>query len=193
MVTGGYPFETTSDANLLDLYEKIIHADFVAPTHLPEDLQELLTQMLVKNPSNRADLVTIGNNSWSKQSFPLSETNQPLKYAYPPTKPDMGTNGPTSPVSNSISPLSQGLGPPRTLSPTNADTKSHRNSIFHFFSKGTMSPIRPEAHKCVTPVTTTLTSYLEELFAEEIEQELIDAGTIDQLCFDTDELGTLVT
>jgi len=56
MVSGKYPFEFAQDDDILDLYEKISKAEFKMPEGIDDDLKDLFTKMLEKDPEKRLSI-----------------------------------------------------------------------------------------------------------------------------------------
>lgn len=206
MLTGRYPFEITEEGNLLSLYEQIIAAQFEIPDFVSAEIQDMIRGLLKKNPTERFDHEQISRHAWYLQLYPLHLTNQPLMYTYltnsnspitpnsPPSVPALQINHQRHASSpRQLMPPANGSAPGQTrsltrlLSPT-SHSQLAAASKKSLASRLSLQPIRPETTKPTTPVTTTLTPFLLELFAEEIEAELDERGNLDQYCWDEGEL-----
>lgn len=248
MVTGKYPFELSSDANLFSLYEKIISGEYDTPSYLEPSLRELLEGMLRKNPAQRFSVKDIRLNSWVNQYYPITLTNQPLRYTYMQinqaespqlpgvSSPALDNSAQSSPtksetsflkiIENAPSDVSQGLKlsslgtshanstlgvslsgdsptsrPSTPLSPRNLLARSFAG-LYRAASKAgitasankmhrlqALKPLKPETPRPrVHPVITTLTPYLDLLFSKDLQRELEELGTMDEYCWDSDEL-----
>ena len=77
MTLGFYPSEDRNDTsrsrkNVQTMLEKIAHADHVIPKSLSSDLQDLLSRMLVKDPSHRITLDDITKHPWFLKDLDLN-------------------------------------------------------------------------------------------------------------------------
>ncbi|KAJ3010207.1 Serine/threonine-protein kinase stk11 [Thoreauomyces humboldtii] len=167
MLTGRYPFEFDEDGNLLVLYEKIMAAEFDMPVDFDEDLQDLLLGMLDRNPETRYTTSQILLHPWTRRHHWVV---QPPVLLYP-----ISADSPTTPSSTKgISPMS-----PRPQTPGGGGSNRSPTSgkpVIH-------------THKHITPCETTLIPYLDELYANEIEQELARDGKIEDLAGVLTDLG----
>jgi serine/threonine protein kinase len=73
MVSGKYPFEFAQDDDILDLYEKISKAEFKMPEGIDDDLKDLFTKMLEKDPEKRLSIREIKEHKWVKSYFPIPD------------------------------------------------------------------------------------------------------------------------
>ncbi|KNC96972.1 CAMK/CAMKL/LKB protein kinase, variant [Spizellomyces punctatus DAOM BR117] len=150
MLTGRYPFEFDEDGNLLVLYEKIMAGEFDMPSGFDDDLKDLLYGMLRKNPAHRLTTDQILSHPWTRTFFHESLKPPPPILTYP-THAD-----PSTPTESSKS----------TPSPTKSKDQKEKEQGNHPTTQ-------------FTPCETTLIPYLEELFADEIEEELERIGKVE--------------
>ncbi|RKO95892.1 kinase-like protein, partial [Caulochytrium protostelioides] len=149
MLTRRFPFDFDEELNLLSLYERIANGAFEMPAEFPADLQELMTQILHRDPKLRASVQDVLKHAWAQKPVLLTlKTLEPfLTYPVPPEEA-----APSTPVSPLKMPVLPGQPAPKGKA---------------------APPPRP-----VVPCITTLIPYLEELFMEEIEQTLATRGSL---------------
>jgi serine/threonine protein kinase len=122
MLSGLYPFEFLSEANILDLHDKIVKGTFSMPIEANDIIQDLLQGILNVDLTQRFTIQKIQNHPWIKTSF---------EYAAPPK-----------------------IATYNVQTPTAADM--------------------PE----FIPCQTTMLPFLEHMYKEELEAELLELGTI---------------
>ena len=61
MLTGKLPF---SGMSTNDLYRNIVHANFTMPINFSKDLQDLIKQMLKKDPKERITAKNAMDHAW---------------------------------------------------------------------------------------------------------------------------------
>ncbi|RKP02917.1 hypothetical protein CXG81DRAFT_10171, partial [Caulochytrium protostelioides] len=64
MLTRRFPFDFDEELNLLSLYERIANGAFEMPAEFPADLQELMTQILHRDPKLRASVQDVLKHAW---------------------------------------------------------------------------------------------------------------------------------
>ncbi|KAI9101742.1 kinase-like domain-containing protein [Phlyctochytrium arcticum] len=170
MLSGRYPFEFDEDGNLLILYEKIMAATFDMPADFPPEAQDLIYGMLRKDPKERLTTNEILSHPWTRTCFTEAMKRPPPVLAYPITASEAGTPTPTE--LPSASPLGKSVTSTTRSTTTTSNIKS---------DNGTRKPAITQ----VTPCETTLIPFLEELFADEIEDELQKFGKMDEVFGDT--------
>ncbi|KAI8590119.1 kinase-like domain-containing protein [Geranomyces variabilis] len=160
MLTGRYPFEFDEDGNLLELYEKIVEGKFDMPPDFDEDLQDLLSGMLTKDPLERSTTARILLHPWTRGTHFFDAVPPPvLMYPVPETD---GATTPTPMGVKSGSPLRPMTPVSATRSPAEGKPAVH-------------------THKHITPCETTLIPYLDALYADEVEDALAKDGRIEDL------------
>ncbi|ORX56610.1 kinase-like protein [Piromyces finnis] len=73
MVSGKYPFEFSQDDDLIDLYDRISKAEYQMPEGIDDDLKDLFTKMLEKDPEKRLSIKEIKEHKWVKSYFPIQD------------------------------------------------------------------------------------------------------------------------
>ncbi|KAI8825103.1 kinase-like domain-containing protein [Fimicolochytrium jonesii] len=167
MLTGRYPFEFDEDGNLLTLYEKIVEGNFEMPAEFQPDLKNLLSGMLDKNPKTRLTTDQILAHPWARTFFHESLRPPEPILAYPSAAEKAETPTPTDRKSVAKTGSGQVL---------NVMVSSKSSGLSN--GKATEVPA-PPLH--ITPCETTLVPYLEQLFADEIEEELKTVGKLEDL------------
>lgn len=66
MLTGNYPFEFSTEKNILELYDKIINGEYEMPINIDEEGRSLISGMLEKNYEKRSNIFQIINHPWTK-------------------------------------------------------------------------------------------------------------------------------
>jgi len=64
MVSGKYPFEFSQDDDLIDLYDRISKAEYQMPEGIDDDLKDLFTKMLEKDPEKRLSIKQIKEHKY---------------------------------------------------------------------------------------------------------------------------------
>lgn len=74
MVTGRYPFEFHSEANILGLYDDICQGAFTIPSDIDPDLQSLIQFLLQKNPDQRCTIAQCRAHPWMTRQIETGES-----------------------------------------------------------------------------------------------------------------------
>ncbi|KAI9009805.1 kinase-like domain-containing protein [Gaertneriomyces semiglobifer] len=198
MVTGRYPFEFDEDGNLLALYEKIMGAGFATPPEVSPDLKNLFDGMLEKDPDKRLSTAQVLTHPWTLTFFEESLRAPPPIYSYParsselnPTDPSISTGASLgTPAAATVGRSPAAATPKSDMRGVNDIPSDKEHAAAHSSDQpkhsGVSSAKRPQH---VTPCETTLIPYLEQLFADEIEEELEKLGRIDDHLDDSRQGG----
>jgi len=192
MLTGRLPFEGHADEgpNLPALFERIISEPFIMPTNISPDLENLLSLLLNKNPDLRPSAHAVLGHPWTRTIIPRG-FKSPLITLPPP--PGLSTS-PSGVVAKSSSKASMGGGFSRkesgkggwiggsAYSPNNSSKKLPMNTvnIAPTRSQSGRGSISSRSILGPTPnvAKTSLIPYLDELFGEELENELNTFGRL---------------
>lgn len=164
LLTGGYPFDTEDDGNLLSLYEKISSGTFTMPKFFDSDLQDLLQNVLQKDPDTRFCINEILKHPWTgKQSLISWKQSTPI-LSYPENSNKGGNQPAPTPTANHDDIEKQ----PFTFRP---------HAILSYVLKKNKRDLKKgKLSARISPCETTLIPYLEFLYGTEIEAELFDLG-----------------
>jgi len=102
MVSGKYPFEFTQDDDLIDLYDRISKAEYQMPEGIDDDLKDLFSKMLEKDPEKRLSIREIKEHKWVKSYFPIPDGEEFPLYILTNLTEDNNNNDNNSQFNNSL-------------------------------------------------------------------------------------------
>jgi len=102
MVSGKYPFEFSQDDDLIDLYDRISKAEFQMPEGIDDDLKDLFSKILEKDPEKRLSIRQIKEHRWVKSYFPIPDGEEFPLYILSNLTEENNNNDNNSQFNNSL-------------------------------------------------------------------------------------------
>jgi serine/threonine protein kinase len=69
MISGNLPYDVVPEGNYLELYDRILHSDWIIPKEATPDIADLLKGMLEKKPDDRLDVNNILQHRWTSSHY----------------------------------------------------------------------------------------------------------------------------